>query len=68
MHKSAAALGAHIAHRRATAHAKTTTVTPHPRRSMLTHATGALVTDTVTGQEGVILSGKKTHVLAPTAA
>jgi hypothetical protein len=46
----------------AISHARATT-----RRTPLTHAPGDAVVDSVTGQEGVILSGKTVHVHAQSA-
>lgn len=59
-HHAAVAGSVHTA--RTAAHRALGGKAPHARRSPLTHQKGALVVDSVTGLEGVIVSGKKVHV------
>lgn len=62
MSKSHAHVAGAVQHARTAAHRALGGKAPHTRPSPLTHAKGALVIDTVTGQEGIIVSGRKKHV------
>lgn len=62
MSKPAAHVAGAVHHARTAARQALGGHAPHSRKSHLTHAPGTRVVDAQTGQEGVIVSGKKVHV------